>query len=120
MLDGIQAGAEVVPERDARPAAVLRAARSKRRRLSEIAAVVQYFISSHRERLDRSKGCQHPAKSARASRQRVNGIRAGRCPEVSHAACAGYGDFSLLLLRRIRPAVESAYEPSLSRGFRSA
>jgi antitoxin (DNA-binding transcriptional repressor) of toxin-antitoxin stability system len=38
VLDRVQAGAEVVIERDAKPVAVLRAAEPRRRTLSEIAA----------------------------------------------------------------------------------
>ena len=68
VLDRVQAGAEVVIERDAKPVAVLRAAEPRRRRLSEIAvslpkdstatldagfaADVQAFIDSHREPLN--------------------------------------------------------------------
>ena len=68
VLDRVQAGAEVVIERDARPVAVLRAAGPRRRRLSEIAAAlskdstatldagfaadVQAFLDSHREPLN--------------------------------------------------------------------
>jgi len=67
VLDRVQAGAEIVIERNARPVAVLRAAEPRRRRLSEIlaalpedstatidpdfAADVQVFIDSHREPL---------------------------------------------------------------------
>src|ERR1017187_2821276 len=68
VLDRVQAGTEVVIERDAKPVAVLRAAEPRRRKLSEIAASlpndsaatidasfaadVQAFIDSHREPLD--------------------------------------------------------------------
>jgi antitoxin (DNA-binding transcriptional repressor) of toxin-antitoxin stability system len=68
VLDRVQAGAEVVIERGAKPVAVLRAAQSRRRKLSEIAASlskestamldggfasdVQAFIDSHREPLN--------------------------------------------------------------------
>lgn len=64
----VQAGAEIVIERDAKPVAVLRAAEPRRRKLSEIAASlssdstatldagfaadVQAFIDSHREPLN--------------------------------------------------------------------
>jgi prevent-host-death family protein len=67
VLDRVQAGAEIVIERNARPVAVLRAAEPRRRKLSEIlaalpqdstatidpefAADVQAFIDSHREPL---------------------------------------------------------------------
>ena len=67
MLDRVQAGAEIVIERDAKPVAVLRAAEPRRRKLSEILASlpqdsaatldadfardVQAFIDSHREPL---------------------------------------------------------------------
>lgn len=68
VLDRVQAGEEVVIERDARPVAVLRAPDPRRRKLSEIAASlpadstatldagfaadVQALIDSHREPLD--------------------------------------------------------------------
>ncbi len=68
MLDRVQAGAEVVIERGAKPVAVLRAAEPRRRKLSDIAASlskdstarldggfgadVQAFIDSHREPLN--------------------------------------------------------------------
>ena len=68
VLDRVQAGEEVMIERDAKPLAVLRAAHPRRRKLSEIAASlagdstatldagfavdVQAFIDSHREPLD--------------------------------------------------------------------
>jgi len=68
VLDRVQAGEEVVIERDSKPVAVLRAAQPRRRRLSEIAgalskdstavldagfaADVQAFIDSHREPLN--------------------------------------------------------------------
>lgn len=67
VLDRVQAGAEIVIERDAKPVAVLRAAEPRRRKLSEIAsslsgestatldvdfaADVQAFIDRHREPL---------------------------------------------------------------------
>jgi antitoxin (DNA-binding transcriptional repressor) of toxin-antitoxin stability system len=68
VLDRVQAGEEVVIERDSKPVAVLRAAEPRRRKLSEIAtalskdstavldagfaADVQAFIDSHREPLN--------------------------------------------------------------------
>lgn len=68
VLDRVQAGAEIVIERDSKPVAVLRAAEPRRRKLSEIlaslpldstatldadyAADVQAFIDSHREPLN--------------------------------------------------------------------
>jgi antitoxin (DNA-binding transcriptional repressor) of toxin-antitoxin stability system len=68
VLDRVQAGAEIVIERDAKPVAVLRAAEPRRRKLSEIAASlssdstatldagfaadVQAFIDSHSEPLN--------------------------------------------------------------------
>jgi prevent-host-death family protein len=68
VLDRVQAGEEVVIERDSKPVAVLRAAAPRRRKLSEIAAAlskdstavldagfatdVQAFIDSHREPLN--------------------------------------------------------------------
>ncbi len=67
VLDRVQAGAEIVIERDARPVAVLRAAEPRRRKLSEIAASlsqdstavldadfaadVEGFVDRHREPL---------------------------------------------------------------------
>jgi prevent-host-death family protein len=67
VLDRVQSGAEIVIERNAKPVAVLRPARLKRRKLSEIvaslseqstatidpdfAADVQTFIDRHREPL---------------------------------------------------------------------
>jgi antitoxin (DNA-binding transcriptional repressor) of toxin-antitoxin stability system len=69
VLDRVQAGAEIVIERDSRPVAVLRAAEPRRRKLSEIAASlsqdstafldadfaadVQAFFDRHREPLRR-------------------------------------------------------------------
>ena len=66
-LDRVQAGEEIVIERDSQPVAVLRAAHLRRRKLSEIAAAlskdstavldagfaadVQAFIDAHREPL---------------------------------------------------------------------
>jgi prevent-host-death family protein len=68
VLDRVQAGEEIVIERNAKPVAMLRAAEPRRRRLSEIAASlspdstaaldagfaadVQAFIDSHREPLN--------------------------------------------------------------------
>jgi len=68
VLDRVQAGAEIVIERDSRPVAVLRAAEPRRRKLSDIAAAlskdspaaldagfaddVQAFIDRHREPLN--------------------------------------------------------------------
>lgn len=65
VLDRVQAGVEVIIDRDAMPVAVLRAARPRRRKLSEIAASlpersvatldpdfaadVQDFVDRHRE-----------------------------------------------------------------------
>jgi prevent-host-death family protein len=68
VLDRVRDGAEIVIERDAKPVAVLRPADSRRRKLSEIIALlpedstamldadfardVQAFIDSHRESLN--------------------------------------------------------------------
>ncbi|HEV1284259.1 MAG TPA: hypothetical protein VNU44_03080 [Bryobacteraceae bacterium] len=70
VLDRVQSGAEVIIERNARPVAVMRAAESRRRKLSEIAAAlaedstavvdpyfskdVQEVVNSNREPLDSS------------------------------------------------------------------
>jgi antitoxin (DNA-binding transcriptional repressor) of toxin-antitoxin stability system len=70
VLDRVESGAEVIVERNAQPVAILGAAGPRRRKLSEIAAVlavdstavvdpdfatdVQEVIDSHREPLDSS------------------------------------------------------------------